>query len=212
MAKEIKFEADARSGMAEGVKKLADAVKVTLGPKGRYVALERSFGAPLVTNDGVTVAREVELEDPVENMGAQLVREAAVKTNDVAGDGTTTATLLADVIVSEGLRNVTAGADALGIRRGIVKATDAVVEAIKADATEITTKDQIANVGTISAGDAGIGENRRGHGGRGQGRRHHRRGFQHLRHRHRHCSGHAVRSRLHFSLHGNRYRTYGGCT
>lgn len=158
MAKEIKFEADARSGMAEGVKKLADAVKVTLGPKGRYVALERSFGAPLVTNDGVTVAREVELEDPVENMGAQLVREAAVKTNDVAGDGTTTATLLADVIVGEGLRNVTAGADALGIRRGIEKATEAVVEAIKADATEITTKDQIANVGTISAGDAAIGE------------------------------------------------------
>lgn len=158
MAKEIKFEADARSGMAAGVKKLADAVKVTLGPKGRYVALERSFGAPLVTNDGVTVAREVELEDPVENMGAQLIREAAVKTNDVAGDGTTTATLLADVIVSEGLRNVTAGADALGIRRGIVKATDAVVAAIKADATEITTKDQVANVGTISAGDAVIGE------------------------------------------------------
>ncbi len=158
MAKEIKFEADARSGMAEGVKKLADAVKVTLGPKGRYVALERSFGAPLVTNDGVTVAREVELEDPVENMGAQLVREAAVKTNDVAGDGTTTATLLADVIVSEGLRNVTAGADALGIRRGIDKATDAVVAAIKADATEISTKDQIANVGTISAGDKVIGE------------------------------------------------------
>lgn len=158
MAKEIKFEADARSGMADGVKKLADAVKVTLGPKGRYVALERSFGAPLVTNDGVTVAREVELEDPVENMGAQLVREAAVKTNDVAGDGTTTATLLADVIVSEGLRNVTAGADALGIRRGIEKATEAVVETIKANATEITTKDQIANVGTISAGDATIGE------------------------------------------------------
>ena len=158
MAKEIKFEADARAGMAQGVKKLADAVKVTLGPKGRYVALERSFGAPLVTNDGVTVAREVELEDPVENMGAQLVKEAAVKTNDVAGDGTTTATLLADVIVSEGLRNVTAGADALGIRRGIDKATDAVVAAIKNDATEISTKEQIANVGTISAGDAVIGE------------------------------------------------------
>ncbi len=158
MAKEILFEADARSGMAAGVKKLADAVKVTLGPKGRYVALERSYGAPLVTNDGVTVAREVELENPVENMGAQLVREAAVKTNDVAGDGTTTATLLADVIVSEGIRNVTAGADALGIRRGIEKATDAVVEAIRADAKEITTKEQIANVGTISAGDAVIGE------------------------------------------------------
>ena len=158
MAKEILFEADARSGMAAGVKKLADAVKVTLGPKGRYVALERSYGAPLVTNDGVTVAREVELENPVENMGAQLIREAAVKTNDVAGDGTTTATLLADVIVSEGIRNVTAGADALGIRRGIDKATDAVVEAIKKDAKEITTKEQIANVGTISAGDAVIGE------------------------------------------------------
>lgn len=158
MAKDIKFEADARSALAAGVSKLADAVKVTLGPKGRYVALEKSYGAPLITNDGVTVAKEVELEDPVENMGAQLVREVAVKTNDVAGDGTTTATLLADVIVSEGLRNVTAGADALGIRRGIQKATDAVVEAIKADAQEVSTKEQIANVGTISAGDAEIGE------------------------------------------------------
>ena len=158
MAKEIKFEADARSALAAGVSKLADAVKVTLGPKGRYVALEKSYGAPTITNDGVTVAKEVELEDPVENMGAQLVREVAVKTNDVAGDGTTTATLLADVIVSEGLRNVTAGADALGIRRGIQKATDAVVEAIKADATPVAGKDQIANVGTISAGDAEIGE------------------------------------------------------
>ena len=158
MAKEIKFEADARSALAAGVSKLADAVKVTLGPKGRYVALEKSYGAPTITNDGVTVAKEVELEDPVENMGAQLVREVAVKTNDVAGDGTTTATLLADVIVSEGLRNVTAGADALGIRRGIQKATDAVVEAIKADAEEVSTKEQIANVGTISAGDAEIGE------------------------------------------------------
>ena len=158
MAKEIKFEADARSGLAAGVSKLADAVKVTLGPKGRYVALEKSYGAPLITNDGVTVAKEVELEDPIENMGAQLVREVAVKTNDVAGDGTTTATLLADVIVSEGLKNVTAGADALGIRRGIEKATDAVVAAIKEAATPVSTKEQIANVGTISAGDAEIGE------------------------------------------------------
>lgn len=158
MAKEILFDADARSGMAAGVKKLSDAVKVTLGPKGRYVALERSFGAPLVTNDGVTVAREIDLEDPVENMGAQLVREAAVKTNDVAGDGTTTATLLADVIVAEGLRNVTAGADALGIRRGIERATEAVVDAIKASAQEVTTEDQVANVGTISAGDEVIGK------------------------------------------------------
>ncbi len=157
MAKEIKFQADARSALAAGVSKLASAVKVTLGPKGRYVALERSYGGPLITNDGVTVAKDIELEDPVENMGAQLVREAAVKTNDVAGDGTTTATLLADVIVSEGLRNVTAGADALGIRRGIQKATDAVVEAIKANATPVSTEEQIANVGTISAGDAEIG-------------------------------------------------------
>ena len=158
MAKDIKFEADARSALAAGVSKLADAVKVTLGPKGRYVALEKSYGAPVITNDGVTVAKEVELEDPVENMGAQLVREVAVKTNDVAGDGTTTATLLADVIVSEGLRNVTAGADALGIRRGIQKATDAVVEEIKNSAHDVAGKDQIANVGTISAGDAEIGE------------------------------------------------------
>ncbi|MDO4291119.1 MAG: chaperonin GroEL [Eggerthellaceae bacterium] len=158
MAKEIKFEADARSGLAAGVSKLADAVKVTLGPKGRYVALEKSYGAPVITNDGVTVAKEVELPDPIENMGAQLVREVAVKTNDVAGDGTTTATLLADVIVSEGLKNVTAGTDALGIRRGIEKATDAVVEAIKAASTPVSTKEQIANVGTISAGDAEIGE------------------------------------------------------
>ena len=158
MAKEIKFEADARSALAAGVNKLSNAVKGTLGPKGRYVALEKSYGAPTITNDGVTVAKEVELEDPIENMGAQLVREVAVKTNDVAGDGTTTATLLADVIVSEGLRNVTAGADALGIRRGIQKATDAIVDAIKADATPVSTKEQIANVGTISAGDAEIGE------------------------------------------------------
>ena len=157
MAKEIKFDAEARSGMAAGVTKLADAVKVTLGPKGRYVALEKSYGAPVVTNDGVTVAKEIELEDPVENMGAQLVKEVAVKTNDVAGDGTTTATLLAEVLVNEGLRNVTAGADALSVRRGIEKAVDAVVESIKADAIAVESKDQIANVGTISAGDAVIG-------------------------------------------------------
>ena len=158
MAKDIKFQADARSGLAAGVCKLAAAVKVTLGPKGRYVALEKSYGAPLITNDGVTVAKEVELEDPIENMGAQLVREVAVKTNDVAGDGTTTATLLADVIVSEGLKNVTAGADALGIRRGIEKATETVVAAIKEASTPVSTQEQIANVGTISAGDAEIGE------------------------------------------------------
>ncbi len=158
MAKDIKFEADARSALAAGVNKLANAVKVTLGPKGRYVALEKTYGAPTITNDGVTVAKDIELEDPVENMGAELVREVAVKTNDVAGDGTTTATLLADIIVSEGLRNVTAGADALSIRRGIQKATDAVVEAIKTNATPVSTQEQIANVGTISAGDEVIGQ------------------------------------------------------
>ena len=158
MAKEIKYNTDARSGLAAGVTKLSDAVKVTLGPKGRYVALERSYGAPTITNDGVTVAREIELEDPVENMGAQLVREAATKTNDGAGDGTTTATLLTDVIVTEGLRNVTAGANPLAIRRGIDKATEAIVNQIKADAIEISDQEQIANVGTISAGDAAIGQ------------------------------------------------------
>ena len=159
MAKEIKFDTDARSGLAAGVSKLADAVKVTLGPKGRYVALEKSYGAPLITNDGVTVAKEVELEGPSREHGRPAgACEVAVKTNDVAGDGTTTATLLADVIVSEGLKNVTAGADALGIRRGIEKATDAIVAAIKADATPVSTKEQIANVGRISAGDAAIGD------------------------------------------------------
>lgn len=157
-AKDVKFDADARSGLAAGVKKLSDAVKVTLGPKGRYVALEKSYGAPTVTNDGVTVAKEIELEDKVENMGAQLVREAAVKTNDVAGDGTTTATLLADAIVTEGLRNVTAGSDALGIRRGVQKGVDAVVEQIRKDSKKVSGQEQIANVGTISAGDAEIGE------------------------------------------------------
>ncbi len=158
MAKEIKFDVDARTGLANGVSKLSDAVKVTLGPKGRYVALEKSYGAPLITNDGVTVAKEVDLEDPIENMGAQLVREVAVKTNDVAGDGTTTATLLADVIVQDGLKNVTAGSDALAIRRGIEQATEKVVEAIKKASKNVSTKEQIANVGTISAGDAVIGE------------------------------------------------------
>ena len=158
VAKDIKFDTDARTALAEGVHKLSNAVKVTLGPKGRYVAIEKSYGAPLVTNDGVTVAKEIELEDRVQNMGAQLVREAAVRTNDEAGDGTTTATLLADAIVTEGMRNVAAGSDALGIRRGVQKAVNAVVDEIRAQAVEISSKDQIANVGTISAGDSVIGE------------------------------------------------------
>jgi chaperonin GroEL len=157
MSKEIRFDAEARQGLAAGVNKLADAVKVTLGPKGRYVVLEKKFGAPTITNDGVTIAKEIELEDALENMGAQLVKEVAVKTNDVAGDGTTTATLLAQVIVSEGLRNVSAGANPLAIRRGIEKAVEAVVADIKATAKDIEDKDEIAHVGAISAADVEIG-------------------------------------------------------
>ncbi len=157
-AKNITFGADARGKLALGASKLADAVKVTLGPKGRYVACERSYGSPLISNDGVTVAKEVELKDKVENMGAQLIREAAVKTNDVAGDGTTTATLLADVMVKEGLKNVTAGANPIAIRSGINKAVDALVEKVKKDSTAVKGFDQVKNVGTISAGDPEIGE------------------------------------------------------
>jgi len=157
MAKDIKFDEAARRGLETGVNKLADAVKVTLGPKGRYVVLERKFGAPTITNDGVTIAKEIELEDPIENMGAQLVKEVATKTNDVAGDGTTTATLLAQVIVREGLRNVAAGANPLAIKRGIEKAVDAVVESIKAESKDIEDKEEIAHVGTISAADEAIG-------------------------------------------------------
>ncbi len=157
MAKDIRFDEEARRGLEAGVNKLADAVKVTLGPKGRYVVLEKKFGAPTITNDGVTIAKEIELEDPIENMGAQLVKEVATKTNDVAGDGTTTATLLAQVIVREGLRNVAAGANPLAIKRGIEKAVDTVVEAIKANAKEVEDKDEIAHVGSISAADETIG-------------------------------------------------------
>ncbi len=158
MAKEIRFDEDARHGLANGVNKLADAVKVTLGPKGRYVVLEKKYGAPTITNDGVTIAKEIELDDPLENMGAQLVKEVAVKTNDVAGDGTTTATLLAQVIVTEGLRNVSAGANPLAVRRGIEKAVDAIVVEVKKNAKEIETKEEIANVGAISAADTEIGD------------------------------------------------------
>ena len=158
MAKDIVFGTDARAKLAKGVNTLADAVTTTLGPKGRYVALQRSYGAPTITNDGVSVAKEIELKDPVENMGAQLVKEVATKTNDTVGDGTTTATLLAQVIVNEGLRNVAAGANPIAIRRGVDKAVNAAVEQMKGASTEVSTKDQIAAVGTISAGDPEIGE------------------------------------------------------
>ena len=158
MAKNITFNTDARAKLAKGVNTLADAVTVTMGPKGRYVALQRSFGAPTITNDGVSVAKEIELEDNIENMGAQLVKEVATKTNDTVGDGTTTATLLAQAIVNDGLRNVAAGANPLAIRRGIDKAVNAAVAEMKKQAKPVETKEQIASVGTISAGDPEVGE------------------------------------------------------
>ena len=158
MAKNITFNTDARAKLAKGVNTLADAVTVTMGPKGRYVALQRTFGAPTITNDGVSVAKEIELEDNIENMGAQLVKEVATKTNDTVGEGTTTATLLAQAIVNDGLRNVAAGANPLAIRRGIDKAVNAAVAEMKKQAKPVETKEQIASVGTISAGDPEVGE------------------------------------------------------
>ena len=158
MAKNIMFGTDARAKLAKGVNTLADAVTATMGPKGRYVALQRTFGAPTITNDGVSVAKEIELEDNIENMGAQLVKEVATKTNDTVGDGTTTATLLAQAIVNDGLRNVAAGANPLAIRRGIDKAVNAAVAEMKKQAKPVETKEQIASVGTISAGDPEVGE------------------------------------------------------
>jgi len=157
MAKEIKFGEDARRAMLRGVDKLADAVKVTLGPKGRNVVLEKKFGSPLITNDGVTIAKEIELEDPYENMGAQLVKEVATKTNDVAGDGTTTATVLAQALIREGLKNVTAGANPVGIRRGIEKAVNAAVDELKKIAKPVAGRNNIAQVAAISAADESVG-------------------------------------------------------
>src|SRR5881396_3015758 len=156
--KELKFNEDARRSLERGVNILADAVKVTLGPKGRYVVLDKKFGAPTITNDGVTIAREIELEDVFENQGAQLVREVATSTNDVAGDGTTTATLLAQAIVREGLKNVAAGANPMGLKRGIEKAVDLVVENLKEQSKEISGKEDIARVATISAREREIGD------------------------------------------------------
>ena len=158
MAKEIKFAKDARASLEAGVNKLADTVKVTLGPKGRNVILDKKFGAPLITNDGVTIAKEIELEDKFENMGAQLVKEVATKTNDVAGDGTTTATVLAQAIIREGLKNVTAGSNPILLRKGIKKAVDVAVEELKNNSKEINTEEEIAQVGAISAGDEEVGK------------------------------------------------------
>ena len=158
MSKMLKFDEEARRGLEAGVDKLADAVKVTLGPKGRNVVIGKKFGAPTITNDGVSIAREIELEDPFENMGAQLVKEVATKTNDVAGDGTTTATVLAQALIKEGLRNVAAGANPAGLKRGIEKAVKAAVQSIHDQSQTVSDKTQIAQVATISAADASIGE------------------------------------------------------
>ena len=158
MAKEIKFGADARAALEKGVNQLADTVRVTLGPKGRNVVLDKQFGAPLITNDGVTIAKEIELEDAFENMGAQLIKEVAAKTNDVAGDGTTTATVLAQAMVNEGMKNLAAGANPIVLRKGMKKATDTAVKAIQEMSQKISGKKQIANVAAISAGDEQVGE------------------------------------------------------
>ena len=158
MAKDILFGEEARKALQAGVDKLADTVKVTLGPKGRNVVLDKKFGSPLITNDGVTIAKDIELEDPFENMGAQLVKEVATKTNDVAGDGTTTATLLAQALVREGMKNVVAGANPMVIKKGMQEAVDAAVDAVVANSTKINGSADIARVATISAGDEFIGK------------------------------------------------------
>ena len=157
MAKMVVYGEEARRKLQSGIDQLVDTVKVTLGPKGRNVVLGRKFGAPLITNDGVTIAKEVELEDPFENMGAQLIREVATKTNDVAGDGTTTATLLAQAITREGLKNLSAGANPMVMRKGIEKAVAAAVDAIKANSVPVNGSEDIARVGTVSSGDEAIG-------------------------------------------------------
>ena len=151
MAKEIKYGEDARKALEAGVNKLANTVRVTIGPKGRNVVLDKQFGAPLITNDGVTIAKEVELEDPFENMGAQLVKEVATKTNDVAGDGTTTATVLAQAMINEGMKNLAAGANPIILRKGMKKATDTAVAAIAAMSSKVSSKNHIARVAAISA-------------------------------------------------------------
>src|SRR5690625_2049516 len=158
MAKMISHNEDARRGLERGLNILADAVKVTLGPRGRNVVLEKKWGAPTITNDGVSIAKEIELDDPFEKIGAELVKEAAKKTDDVAGDGTTTATVVAQALVSEGLRSVAAGSDPIAIKRGIEKAVDAVVEKLLANAKEIETTEQIAATASMSAADEQIGK------------------------------------------------------
>ncbi|MBQ8015977.1 MAG: chaperonin GroEL, partial [Clostridia bacterium] len=158
MAKQIIYGEEARKALQAGVDKLANTVKITLGPKGRNVVLDKKYGAPLITNDGVTIAKEIELEDPFENMGAQLVKEVSTKTNDVAGDGTTTATLLAQALIREGMKNVTAGANPMVVKKGMAKAVEAAVEAVKANSKPVSSSDDIARIATISSADEEVGK------------------------------------------------------
>ena len=158
MAKEIKFGEDARKSLLNGVNKLADTVKVTLGPKGRNVVLDKKFGAPLITNDGVTIAKEIELDDPFENMGAQIVKEVSIKTNDIAGDGTTTAMVLAQNMIREGVKNVAAGGDPMAIKRGMDKVSSKAIEALKQNSVQVSGKEDIARVASISADNTEVGE------------------------------------------------------
>ena len=211
MPKILEFDENARRSLERGVDALANAVKVTLGPKGRYVVLDKKWGAPTITNDGVTVAREIELDDPFENLGAQLTKEVATKTNDVAGDGTTTATVLAQAMVHEGLRAVAAGANPMSLKRGMDQAVEAVGDALREAARDVDDKEDMAAVATISSRDErdrraarrGVRQGR-------QGRRHHRRGVQHHGHRARVHRGHAVRQGLHLAVLRHRRGAHGG--
>ena len=203
MAKQIIYGEEARKALQRGVDQLADTVKITLGPKGRNVVLGKKFGAPLITNDGVTIAKEIELEDPFENMGAQLIREVSTKTNDVAGDGTTSATVLAQAMIREGLKNLAAGANPMVMRRGIQKAADAAVDAIRTNSQPVSGSGDIARVGAISSGDEHIGGLALRDGEGQPERRHHRRGEQDRRDLFRGRRGHAVRPRLCHPVYGH---------
>ena len=212
-AKRIAFDQEAREAIRRGVSKLARAVKVTLGPSGRNVVLEKSFGSPTVTKDGVTVAKEIELEDSYENMGAQMVKEVASKTSTVAGDGTTTATVYAEAIFTEGLRNVGSGANPTQIQKGINLAVDAIVEELKRMSKKIENSKEVAQVGTSSANqDSQIGKMIADAMDKvGKGRRHHRRGRQIPRHDRRARRRHAVRQGVSLSAFRHRHRDDGGC-
>ena len=211
MPKQLKFDEEARASLLRGVNIMAEAVKATLGPKGRNVVIDKKFGSPTITKDGVTVAKEIELQDKYENMGAQMVKEVASKTSDVAGDGTTTATVLAQAIYREGLKNVTAGANPMGLKRGIDTAVDAVVEELKKLSKSTKDKKEIAQVATIAANnDKTIGDLiAEAHGEGRKGWRHHRRGVEVGRDRAGRRRGHAVRSRLSLALFRNRRRAHG---